>query len=156
MSCWLWRYLIMGNFEEQSGNNMPIGAPQPIGASKPIGAPQNIGAPTNIAVNSPPVSDGSSPKSRLGVTQNMNIPSQQPVMNNYSTPPKEKKSMLIAMLLAFLFGPFGMIYTNVKHALILIVLLVVIAAITGGLGGFLFWIVSMIWTYIDVKKFNEE
>lgn len=145
----------MGNFGKKSKHNMPIGTPQAIGASQPIGAPQAAGAFHSIEVNGSPVSDDILSQSGRRVTQNKNILAQQPVMNNYSTPPKEKKSMIIAMLLAFLFGPFGMIYTNVKHAFILIVLLVVIASITGGLGGFLFWIASMIWTYIDIKNFNE-
>ena len=160
------RCVNMGNLDVKNGNTTSIGVSQPIGVSQAIGVSKEIRSAQSIRENqtieeafanaTPRPGDESPSKVNLGVTQNMNIPSQQLVMNNYSTPPKKKKNMIVAMLLSFFFGPLGMIYTNVIHALILIVLFFLTAGITGSIGVYLFWFVSLVWTYIDIKKFNEE
>lgn len=60
----------------------------------------------------------------------------------------------MALILTFLFGPLGMLYVNVKHALILIGLAIVGALLTDGLAGIGFWIASMVWASIDVNEIN--
>lgn len=67
-----------------------------------------------------------------------------------------KKKMWLALLLTFLFGPIGMLYANVKHALMLIVATLVVSFLTGGMGSIAGWIASMIWAYKDVKEYNGE
>lgn len=68
--------------------------------------------------------------------------------------PVQKKSMAVALILTFLFGPLGMLYVNVKHALILIGLAIVGTLLTDGLAGIGFWIASMVWASIDVNEIN--
>ncbi|MCR5175580.1 MAG: zinc ribbon domain-containing protein [Anaerovibrio sp.] len=82
--------------------------------------------------------------------QNNQMYQQPPMMD-----PPARKNMVVAMLLSFLFGPLGMLYTNVKHAAILIVIAIVGGVLTGGLVGLPCWIASMVWTYIDVQKINN-
>ena len=69
---------------------------------------------------------------------------------------KSTKSTGISLLLTFLFGPLGMLYANVLHAIIMMVLAVIIAFVTFGLGSLLTWPISMIWGYLDVKSYNKK
>ena len=79
--------------------------------------------------------------------------------NAQAAPPVQyhgKKKMWLALLLTFLLGPIGMLYANVKHALMLIVATLVVSFLAGGMGGFAGWIASMIWAYKDVNEYNNE
>ena len=67
-----------------------------------------------------------------------------------------KKKMWLALLLTFLLGPIGLLYANVKHALILVVATVVVSFLTSGMGGMAGWVASMIWAYKDVNEYNSE
>lgn len=49
-----------------------------------------------------------------------------------------------------------MLYANVLHAIIMMVLAVIIAFVTFGLGSLLTWPISMIWGYLDVKSYNKK
>lgn len=63
-----------------------------------------------------------------------------------ATPPK---SMLAAFLLAFFFGPLGLLYASVAGGLVLIVLAFVIVPITGGLGALIVWPASVVWALVS-------
>ena len=67
-----------------------------------------------------------------------------------------KKNMGIAMILTFLFGPLGMLYSTVKGGIIMMVISVVVALLTVGVGLFVTWPVCLVWTYIAVNKYNEN
>lgn len=69
---------------------------------------------------------------------------------------KSTKSAGISLLLTFLFGPLGMLYANIMHAIIMIVLAFIIGFVTFGLGSLITWPISMIWGYIDVKSYNKK
>ncbi len=152
----------MGDFGANKRNNISTGISQPIGSSQSIGAPQSIEASKWIGISHSVGGGDARPateakdKPQLGIAQNMDIPSQAPVINNYTVPAKKKKSMLKAMLLTVFFGPLGMFYANAIHALILIGLYFVIVQVLGSLAVWLCWLASVIWAYIDVNKFNEE
>ena len=69
---------------------------------------------------------------------------------------KSTKSAGISLLLTFLFGPLGMLYANILHGIIMIVLAFIIGFVTFGLGSLITWPISMIWGYIDVKSYNKK
>jgi hypothetical protein len=54
------------------------------------------------------------------------------------------KSVGLAFTLAFLFGPFGLLYVSIPWALWTFFGGLVLVAITGGLGAFAIWITCMI------------
>ena len=74
------------------------------------------------------------------------------------------KNMILALLLAALFGPLGLLYATIPGGLIMlcvfIVLLVILTIFTLGLGFFLpFFIVSptcVLWAYMATEKHNER
>ncbi len=74
------------------------------------------------------------------------------------------KNMILALLLAALFGPLGLLYATIPGGLIMlcvfIVLLVILTIFTLGLGFFLpFFIVSptcVLWAYMATEKYNER
>ena len=68
----------------------------------------------------------------------------------------QKKSMGIALLLTFFFGPLGLLYSSVAGGLILLVLTIVIGLITLGIGFFVGWIASMIWAAVAVNSHNAK
>ena len=92
-------------------------------------------------------------------------------------PPLPEKSVGLAFLLTFLFGPLGMLYSTVTGALILLgitlvlsfgagVVIALISLATLGLGSFLvvlaplvglpIWITSMIWGCLAASGHNER
>lgn len=60
----------------------------------------------------------------------------------------QRKSRGLAFLLAFLFGPLGMLYTTVAGALIMLVIAGVVGFFTAGLGLILVWPVCIIWAVL--------
>lgn len=69
---------------------------------------------------------------------------------------RSPKSHGIGLLLTFLFGPLGMLYANVVHAIIMIVLAFIIGVITLGFGALITWPISMIWGYLDISSYNRK
>ncbi len=68
----------------------------------------------------------------------------------------QKKSMAIALVLAFFFGPLGLFYSTVRGGVIMLVIGIVVAIVTMGFGALLMWIPCMIWAYIAVDKHNKQ
>lgn len=66
------------------------------------------------------------------------------------------KSVGVAVLLAVLFGPLGMLYATVPGALIMVAVAIVVGALTFGLGLFLVWPACMIWGGVAAKAHNEK
>jgi flagellar basal body-associated protein FliL len=60
----------------------------------------------------------------------------------------EGKSVGLAFLLAFLFGPLGLLYASVVGGIIMIVLSIIIGAMTLGAGLIITWIISIVWAVI--------
>jgi hypothetical protein len=69
---------------------------------------------------------------------------------------KSEKSVGIALLLTFLFGPFGMLYSTVAGGLIMIVVSFIVAFFTFGLGLFLLWPIYLIWAAIAASSHNSR
>lgn len=84
------------------------------------------------------------------------------------------KDMALALLLAFLFGPFGLLYASISGGLLMIFvpLLLLILLIVGGItanlliifsslallffGTFFFWLIAIVWAAIAVNNYNKS
>lgn len=49
-----------------------------------------------------------------------------------------------------------MLYGNVVHAIIMIVLALIIGIVTLGFGALITWPISMIWGYLDISSYNRK
>jgi hypothetical protein len=65
------------------------------------------------------------------------------------------KSVGIAFLLTFLFGPLGMFYSTVSGAIIMLVASVVLIPVTSGVAAFLVWPISIIWGCSAASRANS-
>jgi hypothetical protein len=68
----------------------------------------------------------------------------------------KQKSVLVAFLLTFFFGPFGIFYVSVVGALIWIVVSIGLTLITFGSFGWLAWVISMIWGTVAASNYNKK
>jgi hypothetical protein len=66
------------------------------------------------------------------------------------------KSMGVAILLTILFGPLGMLYATIPGALVMIVVSVLVAIVTFGLGLLITWPISIIWAAIATSRYNRR
>lgn len=67
-----------------------------------------------------------------------------------------QKSMGTALLLAFFFGPLGLLYASVAGGIIMLVVTIILMIFTLGLSLFITWPVCVIWAAIAVNKYREE
>ena len=65
------------------------------------------------------------------------------------------KSIVISLILTFLFGPLGMLYSTIWGAVIMIVLSIIVALVTLGMGLFLIWPICMIWGALAAASYNK-
>ena len=68
----------------------------------------------------------------------------------------KQKSVGVAFLLAFLFGPLGLLYSSVAGGIILLILGVIIGIITLGFGLIFIWIASIIWAIVAANNANKN
>ena len=66
------------------------------------------------------------------------------------------KSYALAVLLATLFGPFGLFYATVSGAVIMLVVAIALAMFTFGIGVFLVWPVCIVWALRAVSVHNRR
>jgi hypothetical protein len=66
------------------------------------------------------------------------------------------KSMGTSLLLTFLFGPIGMIYSTISGALIMLVLLLLISIYAFGIWLLIIWPIQLIWAAIAVNSYNKR
>ncbi|MGC5258917.1 hypothetical protein ACPXCG_21460 [Gordonia sp. DT218] len=85
-----------------------------------------------------------------------------PVAPIYQSPPVvvvgSTKSVGLAFLLAFLFGPLGMLYSTVAGALIMIcvsILAFFVSIFTLGVPIFFVWVACIIWSCIAASNHND-
>ncbi|GEM_PF-5993719 len=67
-----------------------------------------------------------------------------------------QKSVFVAFLLAFLFGPLGMFYSSVAGGLIMLIVSGIIALLTAGLGLLLTWPLCIVWAMIAASGHNRR
>lgn len=68
----------------------------------------------------------------------------------------KSKSVGMAFLLAFVFGPLGLLYASVSGGIILMILGVIIGFFTLGLGLVFVWIASIIWAVVAANNANGK
>jgi len=64
------------------------------------------------------------------------------------------KSVGVAFLLTFLFGPLGMFYSTVGGAIVMLLASLVLVPLTSGIGAFVAWPVSIIWGCVAASRAN--
>ena len=67
-----------------------------------------------------------------------------------------QKSLVLALVLAILFGPFGLFYATVPGAMIALIIGIALAVFTFGIGIFLVWPLSVVWAAIAVTSHNKK
>lgn len=79
------------------------------------------------------------------------------VMANNAAPAiiLKQKSVGIALLLTFLFGPLGMFYSTISGAVIMLIVSVVLGAFTLGISVLITWPICMIWGAIAANSYNN-
>ncbi len=68
----------------------------------------------------------------------------------------KRKSVGVVFLLAFLFGPLGLLYASVSGGIIMLVIGTIVGIITLGVGFILAWIGSIIWAVVAANNANEK
>lgn len=66
------------------------------------------------------------------------------------------KSLGIALLLTFIFGPIGMFYATVWGGFIMLLINLVIGIPTFGLGLIFTWPIQLIWVTLAVRSYNKK
>ena len=67
-----------------------------------------------------------------------------------------QKSVLVAFLLAFFFGPLGLLYSSITGGVILMIIGIPIGILTLGFGLIFIWIASVIWAIIATNSVNNK
>jgi len=66
------------------------------------------------------------------------------------------KSVGISLILTFLFGPLGMLYSTIWGAIIMLIISVIVGTITFGVGLFPIWPICMIWGAFAAASYNKK
>ena len=75
-------------------------------------------------------------------------------MNGYKPP--SDKSVGVAFLLTFFFGPLGMLYTQVWAALLMLVIAFIVAFVTLGFGLIVVWIACIVWACVSASRQHSQ
>ena len=67
----------------------------------------------------------------------------------------KRKSVVLSLVLTFFFGPFGMLYSTLPGALIMLVLYVVLGIITVGWAIAVLHPIAMIWGALAADRANR-
>jgi len=68
----------------------------------------------------------------------------------------KQKSVGVALLLTFFFGPLGLLYASVLGGIIMIILSILIGIFTLGIGLIFTWIACIIWAVVAVNMSNKK
>jgi hypothetical protein len=69
---------------------------------------------------------------------------------------KPTKSVGVAILLSFLFGPLGMLYSTIAGGLIMFVVTGISFILTAGVGLFITWPIGIIWAAVAANSHNNR
>ncbi len=95
----------------------------------------------------------------IGVKNEKLEPIQINMQNNQRTTVvvvQSKKSMGLAFILTFLFGPLGMLYSTVAGGIIMMILTPIIGIGTLGVGLIIMWPIQLIWACMAVNSRNNK
>lgn len=93
----------------------------------------------------------------MNASQPFAAPSSQPTVVQQTTVIQvgTHKSVGLAILLAFLFGPLGMLYATVPGAIVMFVLGLLILVPTAGVGLLFTWLVGIVWAGAAASSHNK-
>jgi len=83
-------------------------------------------------------------------------PAPAAVRAHVAGPLPPHKSVIVAALLAILFGPLGMIYSTLMGALVMLTASVILAGFTEGTSLLITWPACILWTVIAARIYNED
>jgi len=69
---------------------------------------------------------------------------------------ERRKSVGVAFVLTFFFGPLGMFYSTVSGAIVMLLISLVLLPTTAGVGSALVWPVSIIWGCVAASRANPS
>ena len=81
--------------------------------------------------------------------------SQQPVSSPVVVVAPQK-SVGIAVILAFFFGPIGMLYSTIAGALVMFVANLLAIFLTAGLGLVVTWPIGLVWAGVAASSYNSR
>ncbi len=67
-----------------------------------------------------------------------------------------QKSMGLALLLSFIFGPLGMLYSTIMGGIIMFIVAIPVVLFTGGIGLLLTIPLGMVWSASAVNSYNRK
>jgi hypothetical protein len=66
------------------------------------------------------------------------------------------KSVGASLVLTFLFGPFGLLYTSVIGGVVMVFVWLVVAVVTQGIGVLVLWPLTMVWGAVSASNQHAE
>lgn len=66
------------------------------------------------------------------------------------------KSTMVAVILAFLFGPLGMMYSTITGGVIMLIISLIVGLLTLGFGLLFTWPVCVIWAALAADRQNKK
>lgn len=69
---------------------------------------------------------------------------------------KSTKNVGIAILLTFIFGPLGMLYSTIPGAIVMGIISLVVGFLTGGVGLLVTWPICILWAAISAHTHNNR
>jgi hypothetical protein len=88
--------------------------------------------------------------------ENQNQQTPQPQYQQTVVIVGRQKSVGVAFLLAFLFGPLGLLYASVVGGIVMIIVSVLVAIVTLGFGLLITWPICIIWAIIAANNANKK
>jgi outer membrane biosynthesis protein TonB len=82
--------------------------------------------------------------------------SPQAVAGGPATVFVKQKSVLLALVLTFFFGPFGMFYSTITGAIVMLLVNIILVVPTAGLITFITWPLGMIWGGVAAASYNKR
>ncbi|MBK6264127.1 hypothetical protein JKA74_03680 [Marivirga sp. S37H4] len=68
----------------------------------------------------------------------------------------KQKSMGLTIILSFLFGPLGMLYSTIIGGVVMFVISVLVGIFTLGLGLIITWPIGVIWAALATNNHNKR
>ncbi len=75
---------------------------------------------------------------------------------NLAAPVRPRKHVGLAVLLAFLFGPFGLMYASVSAGILMLLATLLVLPVTAGLGIFFTAPACMAWAAVAASAHNQR
>jgi hypothetical protein len=66
------------------------------------------------------------------------------------------KNMGLAIILAFVFGPLGLLYSSVMGGVVMFFVNILVGVFTVGFGLLLTWPICAVWAYVAAKAYNDK